>query len=89
MYYTQPAGLALLYNHYTHNNLYIYPEHRDHDPGQTAQDRAAGHRGPGRDRDDGDGPQPVPVHAPSTNRPPRSVPAAGGETAWSTCWTTR
>jgi hypothetical protein len=33
LYYTQPGGLAFLYQQYTHNNLYIYPEHRDHDPG--------------------------------------------------------
>lgn len=31
MYYTQPRGLELLYQHYRKNNLYIYPEHRDHD----------------------------------------------------------
>ncbi len=33
MYYTQARGLAFLYEQYTKNNLYIYPEHRDHDPG--------------------------------------------------------
>jgi len=32
-YYVSQAGLALLYQQYTKNNLYIYPEHRDHDPG--------------------------------------------------------
>ncbi len=32
-YYVSPLGLAILYNQYTKNNLYIYPEHRDHDPG--------------------------------------------------------
>jgi hypothetical protein len=32
-YYVVPAGLAFLYNQYTKNNLYIYPEHRDHHPG--------------------------------------------------------
>jgi hypothetical protein len=32
-YYCSPDGLAILASHYTHNNLYIYPEHRDHDPG--------------------------------------------------------
>jgi acetyl esterase/lipase len=37
MYYTAPVGLALLYNHYTHNNMYIYPEHRDHDPGHNGR----------------------------------------------------
>jgi hypothetical protein len=31
-YYCSPRGLAFLYQQYTHNNLYIYPEHRDHDP---------------------------------------------------------
>jgi hypothetical protein len=31
--YVSPFGMALLYNQYTKNNLYIYPEHRDHDPG--------------------------------------------------------
>lgn len=33
MYYTLPRGLDFLYQQYTRNNLYIYPEHRDHDPG--------------------------------------------------------
>ncbi len=33
MYYTHPRGLEFLYQEYTHNNLYIYPEHQDHDPG--------------------------------------------------------
>ena len=32
-YYCSPQGLALLQRHYEKNNLYIYPEHRDHDPG--------------------------------------------------------
>src|SRR4051794_9224172 len=32
-YYCSPAGLKLLEGHYLGNNLYIYPEHRDHDPG--------------------------------------------------------
>jgi acetyl esterase/lipase len=36
-YYTSTAGLALLYQHYIHNNLYIYPEHRDHDPGHNGR----------------------------------------------------
>ncbi len=31
--YTSPGGLLFLYDQYTRNNLYIYPEHRDHDPG--------------------------------------------------------
>ena len=33
MAYTHPKGLALLYAQYSHNNLYVYPEHQDHDPG--------------------------------------------------------
>ena len=32
-YYVSQAGLSLLYDQCTKNNLYIYPEHRDHDPG--------------------------------------------------------
>jgi hypothetical protein len=32
-YYTSPRGLDFLYQQYRGNNLYIYPEHRDHDPG--------------------------------------------------------
>jgi hypothetical protein len=32
-YYCAPDGLKILESHYLHNNLYIYPEHRDHDPG--------------------------------------------------------
>ena len=32
-YYSSPQGIALLQTHYAKNNLYIYPEHRDHDPG--------------------------------------------------------
>lgn len=31
--YTHPLGLRLLYAQYRHHNLYIYPEHADHDPG--------------------------------------------------------
>ena len=33
-YYTNPRGLAFLFTQYTRNNLYIYPEHQDHDPGR-------------------------------------------------------
>ncbi len=33
MYYTQTDGLRFLEAQYFSNNLYIYPEHRDHDPG--------------------------------------------------------
>ncbi len=32
-YYCIPQGLKVLESHYLHNNVYIYPEHRDHDPG--------------------------------------------------------
>jgi hypothetical protein len=31
--YGHPRGLAFLYAAYRTNNIYIYPEHRDHDPG--------------------------------------------------------
>jgi len=31
--YSHPMGLTLLYAQYMRNNLYIYPEHRDYDPG--------------------------------------------------------
>ncbi|MSQ94107.1 MAG: hypothetical protein EXR98_06070 [Gemmataceae bacterium] len=31
--YVGQFGLSLLYDQYRGNNLYIYPEHRDHDPG--------------------------------------------------------
>ena len=31
-YYSAPRGLPFLYQQYRANNLYIYPEHRDHDP---------------------------------------------------------
>jgi len=31
MCYDVPAGLALLYQHYIHNNVYFYPEFQDHD----------------------------------------------------------
>jgi len=33
-YYTNPRGLAFLFTQYVRNNLYVYPEHRDHDPGR-------------------------------------------------------
>lgn len=32
-FYVQPRGLEFLFMEYGRNNLYIYPEHRDHDPG--------------------------------------------------------
>jgi len=33
LYYSNRGGIEFLYQQYTHNNLYVYPEHRDHDPG--------------------------------------------------------
>ncbi len=33
MYYTNPQGLAFLNQQYASNQLYVYPEHKDHDPG--------------------------------------------------------
>ena len=41
-YYLSPAGLKLLYEQYTHNNVYIYPEHRDHDPGHNGPSEGFG-----------------------------------------------
>ena len=41
-YYLNPAGLKLLYEQYTHNNVYIYPEHRDHDPGHNGPSEGFG-----------------------------------------------
>ena len=32
-YYCSPKGLEILARHCKGNNLYVYPEHRDHDPG--------------------------------------------------------
>jgi len=32
-FYTSPRGLAILAKQYAYNNLYIYPEHLDYDPG--------------------------------------------------------
>jgi len=32
-FYVSPQGINILFNQYTGNNLYIYPEHRDYDPG--------------------------------------------------------
>jgi len=37
MFYSDPAGLAFLYAQYTRNNLYIYPCHKDHDPGHNGE----------------------------------------------------
>ena len=36
-YYCHPRGLPFLAEEYAHNNLYIYPEHRDHDPGHNGR----------------------------------------------------
>ncbi len=33
-YYATPGGMEFLFSQYARNNLYIYPEHRDHDPGR-------------------------------------------------------
>jgi hypothetical protein len=38
MFYTHPRGLPFLYAQYRSNALYIYPEHRDHDPGTNGPD---------------------------------------------------
>src|SRR5204863_8237323 len=53
--YTSARGLDMLYKQYRGNNLYIYPEHRDHDPGpprrmgenKKQSDHDAGHNGRG------------------------------------------
>ncbi|MBE3069676.1 MAG: hypothetical protein IMZ66_05520, partial [Planctomycetes bacterium] len=37
MAYSHPMALAMLYAQYTHSNLYIYPEHQDHDPGHNGK----------------------------------------------------
>ncbi len=36
-YYCHPRGLPFLAEEYAKNNLYIYPEHRDHDPGHNGK----------------------------------------------------
>lgn len=33
MYYGDPQGQQFLYTQYFSNNIYVYPEHQDHDPG--------------------------------------------------------
>src|SRR5262249_31146429 len=35
-------GLALLHEQYVKNNIYIYPEHRDHDPGRNGPSEGFG-----------------------------------------------
>jgi hypothetical protein len=37
-YYSDPRGIQFLFQQYARNNLYIYPEHRDHDPGHNGID---------------------------------------------------
>ena len=32
-YYVRSSGISFLFNEYVRNNLYIYPEHQDYDPG--------------------------------------------------------
>lgn len=34
---TSPGGAEVLVQHYLNNHLYVYPEHRDHDPGHDEQ----------------------------------------------------
>ena len=46
-YYVSPQGLALLYKQYVSNNIYIYPEHRDHDPGHNGRGAAGESEGYG------------------------------------------
>lgn len=36
--YADPRLLAVLYGQYLNNHLYVYPEHRDHDPGHNGPD---------------------------------------------------
>jgi hypothetical protein len=36
-FYTSPIGLKILEQQYAKNNLYIYPEHHDHDPGRNGR----------------------------------------------------
>jgi hypothetical protein len=35
--YTQPRHTGVLYSQYVGNHLYVYPEHRDHDPGHNGK----------------------------------------------------
>ena len=37
-YYVNPGGLAFLFGQYARNNLYVYPEHQDHDPGHNGDE---------------------------------------------------
>ena len=38
LYFTNPSGLMFLNQQYISNNLFIYPEHQDHDPGGNGVD---------------------------------------------------
>lgn len=38
LYFTNPGGLMFLSQQYVSNNLFIYPEHQDHDPGGNGVD---------------------------------------------------
>jgi hypothetical protein len=40
--YSSPLAMALLHKQYRGHNLYIYPEHRDHDPGHNGPDEGFG-----------------------------------------------
>lgn len=42
IYYVNPLGLAFLHQQYRKNNLYVYPEHRDHDPGRNGPNEGFG-----------------------------------------------
>lgn len=37
LFFSNPRGMNLLYQQYTHNNLYLYPEVRDYDPGRNGR----------------------------------------------------
>lgn len=42
IYYCDARGMPFLAEEYTKNNLYIYPEHRDHDPGHNGKNDGYG-----------------------------------------------
>jgi hypothetical protein len=42
MYMTNPTGFEFLAAQYYHNQLFIYPEHRDHDPGYNGSNEGYG-----------------------------------------------
>jgi hypothetical protein len=37
MYYSVKRGIEFLYTQYVNNNIYVYPEHRDYDPGHNGR----------------------------------------------------